>query len=84
MNEFLLLGDAGSPGYEGIFTDLNTTFWSAVLRIMQAMLAAAPQPTRRGSTSSTCAPTSGSSAPRTRRKPSRARRPVAWIESPRQ
>ena len=42
MNEFLLLGDAGSPGYEGIFTDLNTTFWSAVLRMMQAMLAAAP------------------------------------------
>ncbi len=42
MNEFLLLGDAGSPGYEGIFTDLNTTFWSAVLRIMQALLAAAP------------------------------------------
>ncbi|MBB76914.1 MAG: hypothetical protein CMJ75_20610 [Planctomycetaceae bacterium] len=42
MNEFLLLGDAGSPGYEGIFTDLNTTFWSAVLRISQAMVAAAP------------------------------------------
>ena len=42
MSEFVLLGDAGSPGYEGIFADFDTTFWSAVLRIAQAMVAAAP------------------------------------------
>ena len=37
-----LFGDAGSPGYEGIFADFDTTFWSAVLRILQAMVGAAP------------------------------------------
>lgn len=40
MNEFLLLADGA--GYQGIFADFNTTFWSAVLRIAQAMVAAAP------------------------------------------
>lgn len=40
MNELLLLADG--PGYQGVFADFNTTFWSAVLRIAQAMVAAAP------------------------------------------
>ncbi|MBC8355446.1 MAG: permease [Planctomycetes bacterium] len=40
MNDFLLLADG--PGYQGVFTDFNTTFWSAALRIAQAMVAAAP------------------------------------------
>lgn len=41
MDELLvLLGDG--PGYRGLFTDFDTTFWSAALRIAQAMVAAAP------------------------------------------
>ena len=42
LPELLLLGDAGSPGYEGLFTDFITTFWSALLRMSLAMVAAAP------------------------------------------
>ena len=43
MNAFtFLFGDAGSPGYEGIFADFDTTFFSAVLRILHAMVGAAP------------------------------------------
>ena len=42
LPELLLLGDAGSPGYEGMFTDFNTTLWSALLRMSLAMVAAAP------------------------------------------
>ena len=42
MTNFLLLADAGSPGYEGLFTDFNTTLWSAVLRMTLAMVSAAP------------------------------------------
>ena len=42
MSELFLLADAGSPGFESLFTDFNTTFWSALLRITQAMVAAAP------------------------------------------
>ncbi len=42
MSDFLLLGDAGSPGYEGLFTDFNTVLWSALLRMALAMVAAAP------------------------------------------
>ena len=40
MNEFSLLADG--PGYTGFFADLDTTFWSGVLRIASAMVAAAP------------------------------------------
>ena len=40
MTERLLLADG--PGYTGLFTDFNTTFWSATLRIAEAMVAAAP------------------------------------------
>ena len=40
MTYLLLLADAGSPGYEGIVANFNTTFWSAMLRISQAMVAA--------------------------------------------
>ena len=40
MNEFSLLADG--PGYTGFFADLDTTFWSGVLRIAYAMVAAAP------------------------------------------
>jgi len=40
MNSFTILADG--PGYTGLFTDLNTTFWSGVLRIAYAMVAAAP------------------------------------------
>ncbi|MEC7501734.1 MAG: permease [Planctomycetota bacterium] len=42
LPELLLLADAGSPGYEGLFTDFNTTLWSALLRMSLAMVAAAP------------------------------------------
>ncbi len=42
MSDFLLLGDAGSPGYEGLFADFNTVWWSAILRIALSMVAAAP------------------------------------------
>ncbi len=38
---FHLLADAGSPGYEGVFADLHTTVWSAILRMTQAIVAAA-------------------------------------------
>ena len=37
---WMLLADG--PGYEGLFADFDTTFWSAALRIAQAMVAAAP------------------------------------------
>ncbi len=37
---WMLLADG--PGYSGLFADFDTTFWSAVLRIAQAMVAAAP------------------------------------------
>lgn len=40
MNELLILADG--PGYQGLFADFNTTFWSGVLRIAYAMVAAAP------------------------------------------
>jgi uncharacterized membrane protein YraQ (UPF0718 family) len=40
MNKLLLLADG--PGYQGLFSDFNTTFWSGVLRIAHAMVAAAP------------------------------------------
>ncbi|MDG1896031.1 MAG: permease [Fuerstiella sp.] len=40
MNDLLLLADG--PGYQGLFADVNTTFWSGVLRIAYAMVAAAP------------------------------------------
>ena len=38
---FSLLADAGSPGFESIFADFNTTFWSAVLRMSEAVVNAA-------------------------------------------
>ncbi|MCH2211049.1 MAG: permease [Fuerstiella sp.] len=40
MNEIPLLADG--VGYIGFFSDFNTTFWSGVLRIAYAMVAAAP------------------------------------------
>lgn len=40
MADFLLLADG--PGYTGFFADLHTTFWSGVLRVVYAMVAAAP------------------------------------------
>ena len=40
MSDLLLLADG--PGYTGLFADFNTTFWSGVLRIAYAMVAAAP------------------------------------------
>ena len=40
MTDLLLLADG--PGYTGFFADVNTTFWSGVLRIAYAMVAAAP------------------------------------------
>ena len=33
---------ATGPGYTSFFSDFNTTFWSAVLRIAEATVAAAP------------------------------------------
>lgn len=33
---------ASGPGYTGFFTDMTTTFWSAMLRINEALVAAAP------------------------------------------
>lgn len=33
---------ADGPGYTGFLTDFNTTFWSGVLRMVEAMVAAAP------------------------------------------
>lgn len=39
VNELLL---ADGVGYTGLFSDFNTTFWSGVLRIAYAMVAAAP------------------------------------------
>ena len=38
-NRFIL---ADGPGYQGLFADFNTTFWSGVLRMTEAMVAAAP------------------------------------------
>lgn len=40
MSDFLLLADG--PGYTGLFADVQTTFWSGVLRVVYAMVAAAP------------------------------------------
>lgn len=40
MNDLFLLADG--PGYTGFFADFNTTFWSGILRIAYAMVAAAP------------------------------------------
>ena len=40
MNELWLLADG--PGYTGFFADFITTFWSGILRIAYAMVAAAP------------------------------------------
>ncbi|MCG8585728.1 MAG: permease [Pirellulales bacterium] len=42
MIDLFLLGDAGGHGHVEVFTDFNTTFWSGVLRAVQAMVAAAP------------------------------------------
>ena len=42
MDPLILIADAGSPGYAGLFADFNTTVWSAMLRIAEAMVAAAP------------------------------------------
>lgn len=39
MNEIML---ADGVGYTGLFADFNTTFWSGILRIAYAMVAAAP------------------------------------------
>lgn len=39
MNWFLI---ADGPGYAGLLTDFNTTLWSGVLRMVEAMVAAAP------------------------------------------
>jgi len=39
VNEILL---ADGVGYTGLFADFNTTFWSGMLRIAYAMVAAAP------------------------------------------
>ena len=41
MSDLLLLL-ADGPGYTGFLSDFNTTFWSGVLRIAYAMVAAAP------------------------------------------
>ena len=40
MSDFLLLADG--VGYVGMFADMSTTFWSGVLRVVYAMVAAAP------------------------------------------
>jgi len=40
MSDLLLLADG--PGYTGLFSDIHTTFWSGVLRMAYAMIAAAP------------------------------------------
>lgn len=40
MIDLLLLADG--VGYRGFFTDFDTTLWSAILRIAQAIVAAAP------------------------------------------
>ena len=40
MSDWLLLADG--PGYQGLFADFYTTFWSGILRIAYAMVAAAP------------------------------------------
>lgn len=40
MGDFLLLADG--PGYTGFFADAHTMFWSGVLRVVYAMVAAAP------------------------------------------
>lgn len=39
MSSYVL---ASGPGYTGFFADFNTTFWSGVLRITEAIVAAAP------------------------------------------
>lgn len=40
MKNWFLIADG--PGYAGFLTDFNTTFWSGVLRMVEAMVAAAP------------------------------------------
>ena len=40
MTDYLILADG--PGYTGLFSDFNTTFWSGVLRMAYAVVAAAP------------------------------------------
>jgi uncharacterized membrane protein YraQ (UPF0718 family) len=40
MSDVALLADG--VGYVGLFADMNTTFWSGVLRVAYAMVAAAP------------------------------------------
>jgi uncharacterized membrane protein YraQ (UPF0718 family) len=40
MTMYFVLADG--PGYRGLFADFDTTFWSGVLRVAQAMVAAAP------------------------------------------
>lgn len=40
IDSWLLLADG--PRYQGLWTDFNTTFWSAVLRMCEAVVAAAP------------------------------------------
>ena len=40
MSNRILFADG--PGFAGLFSDFNTTFWSAVLRITEAIIAAAP------------------------------------------
>ncbi|REJ83652.1 MAG: hypothetical protein DWQ29_12420 [Planctomycetota bacterium] len=39
MSRFIV---ADGPGFQGFFADFNTTFWSGVLRMTEAMVAAAP------------------------------------------
>jgi len=40
VTDYLILADG--PGYTGLFSDFNTTFWSGVLRMAYAVVAAAP------------------------------------------
>jgi len=40
VTDYLMLADG--PGYSGLFSDFNTTFWSGVLRMAYAVVAAAP------------------------------------------
>ena len=40
MNYWTLIADG--PGYTALFSDFDTTFWSALLRIAEALVAAAP------------------------------------------
>ena len=40
MSNWIIIADG--PGYTSLFSDFDTTFWSAVLRILEALVAAAP------------------------------------------